>query len=74
MYGQSGQERHVCRFAPYGGILSVKVLQEQKSGKCRGVCFVNYIEPEGAISAIKSLDGIRIAGRILQVKLQGKRR
>ena len=74
LHGLHGEVRPVRRFAPYGGILSVKVLQEQKSGKCRGVCFVNYMEPQGAASAIQSLDGIRLAGRFLQVKLQGKRR
>lgn len=63
-----------CRFAPYGGVLSVKVLQEQTSGRCSGVCFVNYMDPNGAASAIRSLDGIRISGRSLQVKLQQNRR
>lgn len=52
----------------------MKVLQEQKSGKCRGVCFVNYMDGLAAASAIQSLDGIRIAGRFLQVKLQERRR
>jgi len=58
------------RFAPHGSILSVKVLQEENSSKCRGVGFVNMTSPEGALNAIQHINGMKVADKHLHVSLQ----
>ena len=62
-----------CRFAPHGSILSVKVLQEEHSSRCRGVGFVNYAEAQGALKAINNVNGLKIADKTLHVSLQANR-
>ena len=61
------------RFAPHGAILSVKVLVDDQTGKCRGVGFVNYADPNSALSAIQGLHGIKVGDKLLHVSLQTHR-
>lgn len=41
------------RFAPHGAIQSVKVLTDEDSQQCKGVGFVNYVVPTGAMLAVQ---------------------
>jgi hypothetical protein len=45
--------------APFGAILSVKVLCDGDSGACRGVGFVNFAEHEAAVAAMQTLHGTK---------------
>lgn len=62
------------RFAPHGAILSVKVLLEENSHRCRGVGFVNYADSQGALNAIQNVHGVKVADKVLHVSLQTNRR
>lgn len=61
------------RFSPYGAVLSVKVLHEEESKRCRGICFVNYTDLQGALNAIQHLNGRKVADKHLHVSLQKPR-
>lgn len=62
------------RFAPYGAILSVKVLHDTPTGQCRGVGFVNFTDHASAVRAIQALHGTKVAGdKQLHVSLQQPR-
>ncbi|KAK9790968.1 hypothetical protein WJX73_007835 [Symbiochloris irregularis] len=58
------------RFAPHGAIQSVKVLTDEDSQQCKGVGFVNYVVPTGAMLAVQAMDGVRIGDKYLHVSLQ----
>ncbi|GMH38961.1 hypothetical protein BSKO_06859 [Bryopsis sp. KO-2023] len=60
------------KFAPFGAILSVKALEDDK-GQCRGVGFVNYGDNSAAVRAVQSLNGAKIGERNLHVSLQTHR-
>lgn len=61
------------KFAPFGAVSSVRVLLDENR-KCTGVGFVNYVDPACAKRAVLALNGARVAGRDLQVRLQENRR
>jgi RNA recognition motif-containing protein len=61
------------RFAPHGSILSVKVLHEEGTTRCRGVCFVNFTSPEGAMAAIQAMNGRKVGDKTLHVSIQTRR-
>jgi hypothetical protein len=62
------------RFAPYGAVLSVKVLHDTPTGQCRGVGFVNFTDHASAVRAIQALHGTKVAGdKQLHVSLQQPR-
>jgi len=61
------------RFAPFGAILSVKVLTDPQSGTSRGVGFVNYTDHTSATAAVRALHGTVINGKQLHVSLQTPR-
>ncbi|GMH40562.1 hypothetical protein BSKO_08466 [Bryopsis sp. KO-2023] len=61
------------KFAPFGGVSSVRILFDENR-KCTGVGFVNYLDPTCAKRAVTALNGARVAGRNLQVRLQETRR
>jgi RNA recognition motif-containing protein len=48
-------------FAPYGGVLSVKLLTDE-AGAPRGVGFVNYVDQASASRAVDALHGLPLSG------------
>jgi RNA recognition motif-containing protein len=44
-------------FAPFGNLLSVRIMVEKDTGRSRGFGFVSYDFPECAAAAIKALNG-----------------
>ncbi len=64
---------NTCRFAPFGAILSVKVLHEEGTTRCRGVCFVNYTTVEGAVAAIQAMNGRKVGDKTLHVSIQTRK-
>jgi RNA recognition motif-containing protein len=53
-------------FAPYGEIISAKIITDRETGRSRGFGFVE-IEGDGADEAIQNLDGSMLGGRTLKV-------
>jgi RNA recognition motif-containing protein len=53
-------------FAPFGEVLSVKVMSDRETGRSRGFGFVE-MEAADAKKAITSLDGKDFEGRALRV-------
>lgn len=53
-------------FAPYGEILSVKIITDRETGRSRGFAFVDM--PDGAAEkAIKELEGSQLRNRAISV-------
>lgn len=61
------------KFAPYGAIMSVKVLCDPETGACRGVGFVNFAEHDAAVRAMQGLHGAKVHDKLLHVSLQTPR-
>lgn len=53
-------------FAPYGEVLSVKLISDRDTGRARGFGFVE-MEDGDASNAIEALDGKEYEGRALRV-------
>ncbi|MDK2954583.1 MAG: hypothetical protein PWQ57_79 [Desulfovibrionales bacterium] len=53
-------------FAPYGDIISAKIITDRETGRSRGFGFVE-IDGDGADEAIRALDGSMFGGRTLKV-------
>jgi len=59
-------------FAPFGEVLSAKVVTDRDTGRARGFGFVEMEESE-ARKAISELDGAEVDGRKLRVNEAEKR-
>ncbi|MDL2313561.1 RNA-binding protein [Desulfovibrio sp. OttesenSCG-928-C14] len=59
-------------FAPYGEVLSARVMSDRITGRSRGFGFVE-MDAASARSAISSLDGFEHEGRKLRVNEAEKR-
>jgi len=59
-------------FAPFGEVLSAKVMSDRESGRSRGFGFVE-MESSDARKAISSLDGTDFDGRKLRINEAEKR-
>lgn len=62
------------RFSHYGGIHSVRAMQNQETGQCQGLGFVNFINLNDAQSAIAHMNGAFVDGKRLVVEMQRPRR
>uniref|UniRef100_A0A0N5AAD4 ELAV-like protein n=1 Tax=Syphacia muris TaxID=451379 RepID=A0A0N5AAD4_9BILA len=56
-------------FGPFGAVLSVKIIRDFATNKCKGYGFVTMGQYEDAVTAITALNGSQLAGRTLQVEL-----
>ena len=59
-------------FARFGGIYSVRVLIDDKTGKCNGIGFVNFTSPEAAKAAHEIMNGVNMGERLLHVMIQNQ--
>jgi RNA recognition motif-containing protein len=53
--------------APFGEIMSAKVVTDKFSGRSKGFGFVEFANDEDAEKAIAELDGSEIGGRAIRV-------
>ena len=53
-------------FEAYGEVISVKLVSDRDTGRPRGFGFVE-MEDQGALEAIRNLDGTDLGGRNLKV-------
>jgi RNA recognition motif-containing protein len=56
-------------FAPYGEVLSARVVTDRESGRSRGFGFVEFANAESAQAAIEALDGSMVEGRQINVSV-----
>ncbi|HSW98947.1 MAG TPA: RNA-binding protein [Candidatus Saccharimonadales bacterium] len=54
-------------FAPFGTVVSAKVIMDRETGRSKGFGFVEMSTDEEAQAAIKGLDGKEIGGRAVAV-------
>jgi RNA recognition motif-containing protein len=59
-------------FAPFGEVISARVMSDRETGRSRGFGFVE-MEPAAAKKAISSLDGTEVDGRKLRINEAEKR-
>ena len=59
-------------FAPFGEIISARVMSDRETGRSRGFGFVE-IETSAAKQAISALDGTELDGRKLRINEAEKR-
>ena len=59
-------------FAPFGEIISARVMSDRETGRSRGFGFVE-MEASAARQAISSLDGTELDGRKLRINEAEKR-
>lgn len=57
-------------FGPCGAVLSVRVINDLETGKCKGFGFVTMSEYQEAALAISRLNGFTIGDRTLQVSFK----
>lgn len=57
-------------FGPFGAVLSVKVIRDPKTNKCRGFGFVTMAIYDEALVAIQNINGYTLGNRILQVSFK----
>ncbi|MVN92671.1 RNA recognition motif domain-containing protein [Mucilaginibacter aquatilis] len=55
--------------APHGDILTIKIVRDRQTGKCKGYAFVEMVSLAGAENAVIALDGITMQDRELTVKI-----
>lgn len=59
-------------FSPFGEIVMAKVIKDRVSGLSKGYGFVKYADVQQANSAIASMNGHRLDGRTIAVRVAGK--
>jgi len=57
-------------FAPFGTVVSARIIVDRATGRSRGFGFVSFSQAEFATTAIQRLDGMRIGHKRLKVTLK----
>jgi RNA recognition motif-containing protein len=61
-------------FAPFGEVLSAKIIKDRLTDRSRGFGFVEMENKDEAESAIQKIDGTEVEGRNMKVNLARPRR
>ncbi|PIA51785.1 hypothetical protein AQUCO_01100569v1 [Aquilegia coerulea] len=59
-------------FSPFGEIVMAKVIKDRVTGLSKGYGFVKYSDIAQANQAISSMNGSRLEGRVIAVRVAGK--
>ncbi|GLT40247.1 hypothetical protein SLA2020_143970 [Shorea laevis] len=62
----------ISLFLSYGEIVMAKVIKDRVSGLSKGYGFVKYADVQMANSAIQAMNGYRLEGRTIAVRVAGK--
>jgi len=57
-------------FAVHGDIVTVKIVRDKKTRKCKGYAFIEMSDITGAEAAVEALNGTLIAGKTLSVSIR----
>ena len=60
-------------FAPFGEVLSARIILNKETRRSRGYGFVEMANEEEALAAIKALNGIEHMGRTINVAVANER-
>lgn len=60
-------------FERFGKVKYVKIVVEPKTGKSKGIAFVQMTDKKAALKAIQTLDGKEYDGRTLKVSIANER-
>ncbi|HMT18935.1 MAG TPA: RNA-binding protein [Candidatus Saccharibacteria bacterium] len=60
-------------FAPFGNVVSAKVITDRETGRSRGFGFVEYADDAEGEAAIKGLDNKELSGRTIHVSVARER-
>lgn len=60
-------------FVPYGKIMNTTVIKDQRTGVSKGYGFVKFENPLDAEAAIKYMNGYKMGGKMLAVRVAGER-
>ncbi|XP_047330008.1 splicing factor-like protein 1 [Impatiens glandulifera] len=58
-------------FSPFGNIVMAKVIKDRTNGLSKGYGFVKYSDVSQANQAITSMNGFRLEGRVIAVRVAG---
>jgi ELAV like protein 2/3/4 len=59
-------------FGPFGAVLSVKLVKDFTTNKCKGYGFVTLSSYENSLTAINALNGTQLNNRTLQVSFKSQ--
>ncbi|KAI6183807.1 ELAV-like protein 4 [Aphelenchoides bicaudatus] len=59
-------------FGPFGAVISVKLVKDFTTNKCKGYGFVTLSSYENSLSAINALNGTQLGNRTLQVSFKSQ--
>lgn len=59
-------------FSPFGRIDEAKVIRDRMNGTSKGYGFVKYFDVNCAAEAVRHMNGYRLEGRILAVRVAGR--
>ncbi|KAF5191449.1 Splicing factor-like protein [Thalictrum thalictroides] len=59
-------------FSPFGRLIEAKVIKDRSTGCSKGYGFVRYDNPSNATTAVSCMNGYKIDGKTLAVKVAGK--
>jgi len=54
----------------HGDISTIKIVRDKKTRICKGYAFLEMVSQEGAERAIEALDGTKVQGRVINVKIR----
>ena len=54
-------------FSEIGRVLKVRMVTDQETGKPRGFAFIEYEDPQAALSAIRNMNDYELNGRRIRV-------
>uniref|UniRef100_A0A8C9DF83 RRM domain-containing protein n=1 Tax=Prolemur simus TaxID=1328070 RepID=A0A8C9DF83_PROSS len=55
----------ICVFSQYGEIVNISLLQDKKTAKSKGFCFLCYEDQRSTIPASNNFNGIKIKERTI---------
>ena len=60
----------VNNFAPFGNVVSARIMTEKETGRSRGFGFVSFDVQASALNALKAMNGYQILGKRLKVQFK----
>eukprot|EP00069_Balaena_mysticetus_P021905 bmy_13971T0 len=57
----------LCVFSQYWEIVSISLVRDRKTGKCKGFCLIRYEDQRSTSLTVDNFNGIKIKGRTIRV-------